>query len=83
MFLAIPGERSPAMAQAGIRYFSAAPNYFDRIGTFMVEWKIAILVDRSLRQRKSACLDSVDRLCNVTHHAAGHTVGQQVPSQTG
>lgn len=28
-----------AMAQAGIRYFSAAPNYFDRIGTFMVEWQ--------------------------------------------
>lgn len=26
-----------AMAQAGIRYFSAAPNYFDRIGTFMLE----------------------------------------------
>ena len=26
-----------AMAQAGIRYFSAAPNFFDRIGTFMVE----------------------------------------------
>ncbi|MEX1827361.1 hypothetical protein [Luteibacter sp. CQ10] len=24
-----------AMAQAGIRYFSAAPNYFDRIGRFM------------------------------------------------
>lgn len=28
-----------AMSQAGIRYFSAAPNYFDRIGTFMVEWQ--------------------------------------------
>ncbi|WP_263381279.1 glycoside hydrolase family 38 N-terminal domain-containing protein [Granulicella arctica] len=28
-----------AMAQAGIRYFSAAPNYFDRIGTFMVTWQ--------------------------------------------
>ncbi len=28
-----------AMAQAGIRYFSAAPNYFDRIGSFMVEWQ--------------------------------------------
>jgi hypothetical protein len=28
-----------AMAQAGIRYFSAAPNWFDRIGTFMVEWQ--------------------------------------------
>src|SRR6266700_5023490 len=28
-----------AMTQAGIRYFSAAPNYFDRIGTFMVEWQ--------------------------------------------
>ncbi len=28
-----------AMSQAGIRYFSAAPNYFDRIGTFMEEWQ--------------------------------------------
>jgi hypothetical protein len=28
-----------AMAQAGIRYFSVAPNYFDRIGTIMVEWE--------------------------------------------
>ncbi|WP_263353797.1 glycoside hydrolase family 38 N-terminal domain-containing protein [Acidicapsa acidisoli] len=28
-----------AMVQAGIRYFSAAPNYFDRIGSFMVEWQ--------------------------------------------
>jgi len=28
-----------AMAQAGIRYFSAAPNFFDRIGTLMVEWQ--------------------------------------------
>ena len=28
-----------AMAQARIRYFSSAPNFFDRIGTFMVEWQ--------------------------------------------
>ncbi|MEP7186134.1 MAG: hypothetical protein ABI767_09880 [Rhodanobacter sp.] len=28
-----------AMAQAGIRYFSAAPNYFDRIGRFMETWQ--------------------------------------------
>ena len=28
-----------AMAEAGIRYFSAAPNYFDRIGSLMVEWQ--------------------------------------------
>ena len=28
-----------AMAQAGIRYFSAAPNFFDRIGTFMETWQ--------------------------------------------
>jgi len=28
-----------AMAQAGIRYFSAAPNYFDRIGTILREWE--------------------------------------------
>jgi alpha-mannosidase len=28
-----------AMSQAGIRYFSAAPNFFDRIGNLMVEWQ--------------------------------------------
>jgi len=28
-----------AMAQAGIRYFSAAPNFFDRIGSFMERWQ--------------------------------------------
>ncbi len=28
-----------AFSQAGIRYFSAAPNYFDRIGTFMTTWQ--------------------------------------------
>jgi len=28
-----------AMAQAGIKYFSAAPNYFDRIGTILREWE--------------------------------------------
>ncbi|MBN1507172.1 MAG: hypothetical protein JW955_10025, partial [Sedimentisphaerales bacterium] len=28
-----------AMVQAGIRYFSTAPNYFDRIGTILREWE--------------------------------------------
>ena len=28
-----------AMAQAGIKYFSTAPNYFDRIGTIMRDWE--------------------------------------------
>ncbi len=28
-----------AMAQAGIRYFSAAPNFFDRIGSLMEQWQ--------------------------------------------
>lgn len=28
-----------AMAQAGVRYFSVAPNWFDRIGRIMVEWQ--------------------------------------------
>lgn len=28
-----------AMAQAGIKYFSVAPNYFDRIGTILREWE--------------------------------------------
>lgn len=29
----------PAMAQAGIKYFSAAPNYSDRIGDILVQWE--------------------------------------------
>jgi hypothetical protein len=28
-----------AMAQAGVKYFSIAPNYFDRIGTALEEWE--------------------------------------------
>lgn len=28
-----------AMNQAGIKYFSTAPNYFDRIGTILKEWE--------------------------------------------
>jgi len=28
-----------AMSQAGIKYFSTAPNYFDRIGTMLREWE--------------------------------------------
>lgn len=28
-----------AMAQAGIKYWSVAPNYFDRIGTILTEWE--------------------------------------------
>ena len=28
-----------AMTRAGIRYFSAAPNWFDRIGTLMQQWQ--------------------------------------------
>ncbi|HET7086240.1 MAG TPA: glycosyl hydrolase-related protein [Rhizomicrobium sp.] len=28
-----------AFSQAGIRYFSAAPNFFDRIGTFTATWQ--------------------------------------------
>lgn len=28
-----------AMAEAGIRYFSVAPNYFDRIGDILVQWE--------------------------------------------
>lgn len=28
-----------AMAHAGVNYFSMAPNYFDRIGTSLIEWE--------------------------------------------
>lgn len=29
----------PAMAAAGLKYLSTAPNYFDRIGNILVEWE--------------------------------------------
>lgn len=29
----------PAMREAGIKYFSVAPNYFDRIGDILVQWE--------------------------------------------
>jgi hypothetical protein len=29
----------PAMAHAGVKYFSIAPNYFDRIGTTLEDWE--------------------------------------------
>jgi alpha-mannosidase len=38
----VPGQTwgtVTAMVQAGIRYFSTAPNYFDRIGTILREWE--------------------------------------------
>ena len=38
----IPGQTwgtVTSMAQAGIKYFSTAPNYFDRIGNILEEWE--------------------------------------------
>ena len=38
----VPGQTwgtVTAMAQAGIRYFSTAPNYFDRIGDILAQWE--------------------------------------------
>jgi alpha-mannosidase len=38
----VPGQTwgtVTAMVHAGIRYFSTAPNYFDRIGTILQEWE--------------------------------------------
>ena len=38
----VPGQTwgtVTAMAQAGIKYFSTAPNYFDRIGDILVKWE--------------------------------------------
>ena len=38
----IPGQTwgtVTAMAQAGIKYFSTAPNFFDRIGDILVQWE--------------------------------------------
>ena len=38
----IPGQTwgtVTAMSQAGIKYFSTAPNYFDRIGDILVQWE--------------------------------------------
>ena len=38
----VPGQTwgtVTAMSQAGIKYFSTAPNYFDRIGDILVQWE--------------------------------------------
>jgi len=52
-----------AMAQAGIRYFSSAPNFFDRIGRIMVEWqdKPFWAISPSGKEKGSG-LDSMDGL---------------------
>ena len=55
-----------AMAQAGIKYFSVAPNYFDRIGTILVRvGEQAVLVGRPRRKEQGARLDSVLGLRHV------------------
>ena len=68
-----------AMAQAGIRYFSAAPNFFDRIGRFMVEWQEKpFLVDLPLRQREK-CLCGFRGPATPSPHVmkAGSRMGRQ------
>ena len=73
-----------AMAQAGIRYFSAAPNFFDRIGTFMVEWQ-----DKPFWWVSPSGNERVLVWVPWTGYAMSHImkldtrVGQQVSGQTG
>jgi hypothetical protein len=60
-----------AMAQAGVKYFSFAPNYFDRMGATMKQWQ-----DRPFwwigpdRQSKVLCW------CPSRGYALGHLIGE-------
>jgi alpha-mannosidase len=59
-----------AMAQAGIRYFSFAPNYFDRMGATMKEWQ-----NRPFWWRGPDRFNRVLCWCPSRGYALGHLIG--------
>ena len=60
-----------AMAQAGVKYFSFAPNYFDRIGATMKEWQ-----NRPFWWKGPDRLSKVLCWCPSRGYALGHLVGE-------
>ena len=59
-----------AMTQAGVRYFSFAPNYFDRMGATMKEWQ-----NRPFWWKSPDGLHRVLCWCPSRGYALGHLIG--------
>ena len=59
-----------AMAQAGVKYFSFAPNYFDRMGSTMKEWQ-----DRPFWWKGPDGKQRVLCWCPSRGYALGHIIG--------
>jgi hypothetical protein len=60
----------PAMAQAGVKYFSFAPNYFDRMGATMKEWQ-----NRPFWWKGADGHSRVLCWCPSRGYALGHLIG--------
>src|ERR1035437_8255998 len=59
-----------AMAQAGVKYFSFAPNYFDRMGGTMKEWQ-----NKPFWWKGPDGRQRVLCWCPTTGYALGHVIG--------
>ncbi len=59
-----------AMAQAGVKYFSFAPNYFDRMGTTMKVWQ-----NKPFWWKGPDGRQRVLCWCPTTGYALGHVIG--------
>lgn len=60
-----------AMAQAGVKYFSFAPNYFDRMGATMKEWQ-----NRPFWWKGADGSSRVLCWCPSRGYALGHLIGE-------
>lgn len=60
-----------AMAQAGVKYFSFAPNYFDRMGSTMKEWQ-----NRPFWWKAADGRHRVLCWCPSRGYALGHLIGE-------
>jgi hypothetical protein len=67
-----------AMAQAGIRYFSLAPNYFDRIGDLMVQWQ-----DKPFWWLSPSGKEKILVWLPWTGYALSHIIGRFSPAWVG
>jgi alpha-mannosidase len=67
-----------AMAKAGIRYFSVAPNWFDRIGALMKEWQ-----DKPFWWFSPSGRDKVLVWVPWTGYAMSHVVGKATEKWVG
>lgn len=67
-----------AMGQAGIRYFSVGPNWFDRIGTLMQDWQ-----DKPFWWVSPSGKDKVLLWVPWTGYALSHVIKQATPEWVG